>query len=238
MSRTAKVLDFFVQFLIIYSITTYLIEVEYFRTQNSLVGHPFFLWSERVVAVIFTIEYCYYCLKDRRHPTTIMGVVDLLAIIPFWIGFFVSAPYLYTIRTLRILRLLKFFRHNQTLKHLCEALGEARQQLWTITSLVFMIALFSSALIHEAERIAQPETFGSIGNSLWWVFVTLTTVGYGDAYPKTLVGKLIAVVIMLFGVGVMGAYLGIVGNACSTALNKCKRKRDEREVSKDSPPSL
>jgi voltage-gated potassium channel len=75
-------------------------------------------------------------------------------------------------------------------------------------------------VIHEIERTVQPEAFGTVGNSMWWVLVTLTTVGYGDIYPHTGAGKVVAAFIMLIGLGVMGAYIGIVANATASALGK------------------
>jgi voltage-gated potassium channel len=217
-------IEFFIKALIVYSVVTFLVEVDIYHTQNTLAGHPFFLWSERVVAVIFTLEYFYrwrMAPDRRRYPLTPIAVVDLVAVIPFWIGFFVAGPWLGLIRALRVLRVIKLCRYNRTLQRLDDSIYKVRKQLLAVAEVVVIVIVLGSVLMHVVEG-PHSKTFSTLGNSAWWCFVTLTTVGYGDAYPNTGLGKMMAAVVMIAGLGIMGAFIGIFSSACADAINHDK----------------
>ncbi len=213
--RLSPRVERFIQILIIYSVATYFIEVEWLRTDNSRQGNSFFLWSERLVAIIFTGEYLWRWIKskDPRYPLTAAAIIDLISILPFWIGFWVDTRWLRIIRALRILRLIKFYRHNCHMQVLVEGLYRAWPQLKALGSVMGIVVLLSTALIFEMERVAQPDKFKSLHDGFWWTMVTITTIGYGDLYPVTMAGKNLAVGLMVIGLGLAGAFIGIVGNA-------------------------
>jgi voltage-gated potassium channel len=211
--------------LIVYSVVTYLIEVDCLGPASNPQASSFFLWSERLVALLFTVEYAARWATARsksRYPFSGMALVDLVAILPFWLELFLGSAALAAFRTVRIIRLVKYSRYNDTLIALARCLCQVRRQLFALGEVVVMVIVFGSVLMYEIERHTQPKTFGTIGNSMWWTFVTLTTVGYGDAYPVTNVGKIAAACIMTVGLGVVGTFLGIFVTACSDALHPKK----------------
>jgi voltage-gated potassium channel len=135
MSKTQRYAEIFIQIVIFYSLATYLIELEVCRTEHSLAGHPFFLWSERTVAVIFTAEYLIRWRsseKKRSYPTSPLAIIDLLAILPFYIGFLVDMRSLRLIRTLRVLRVLKIYRYNVAWRKLVETYKGVRHELYLL----------------------------------------------------------------------------------------------------------
>lgn len=208
--------------LIIGSVVTYLIEVDHLRPASDPRAHLFFLWSERVIGALFTVEYFarWTRAKERRlYPLRGMALVDLMAVLPFWLELMIGSQALGALRLLRVVRLAKYARYNDTLIALGRCLYQVRRQLYAVAEAVVMVVVLGAVTMHGIERHTQPKTFGTIGNSMWWTFVTLTTVGYGDAYPVTTLGKTAAAGIMIVGLGVVGAFLGLFVTACSDAIH-------------------
>jgi len=188
MHRFIHVLEKFLQILIFYSLINYFLELEFAGTENSREGYLFFLWSERVVAAIFTIEYFvrWFFAKDRwKYVSSPMDLVDLISVAPFYIGFFVPAQSLRLVRTLRILRLFKIYRYNDALKSFVASFSMIKKELQIIGVAILVLVFMSATAEYEFERVAQPEMFAKYSDSLWWSLITLTTVGYGDMYPVT-----------------------------------------------------
>ena len=221
MARLVRILEFFIQAVIFYSLGTYFIELEFAGTEHSKEGWQFFLWSERVVAVIFTIEYLirWICAKDRlRYPFTPMAIVDLLAVLPFYIGFMVDLRVLRLVRTLRILRLFKFYRYNEALRSFVISFNKIRRELQVIGVAIMFLVFLSATIEYEFERTAQPEMFTKYSDAIWWSVITLTTVGYGDMYPITIGGKITAIVTLVIGLGIFGTFLSLIGSAFMETL--------------------
>jgi len=133
--KFVAVLELSVQVVIFYSLIMYFVELEYAGTENSREGNLFFLWSERVVAAIFTVEYLVRWLVARdkfRYPVQPMAIVDLLAVLPFYVGFLVDMRALRLVRTLRILRLFKFYRYNEALKSFIISFNKIKHELYII----------------------------------------------------------------------------------------------------------
>ena len=194
------------------------------KSENSLSGPKFFLLTERVVAGIFIFEYLLRLLEDKFCPnqtqdfcihkngsyaTSIIGIIDLLSFLPFILGFFVPVKWLGLVRACRILRLLKFFRYSRALQLVALGFYRALPELKSMCFCFVIMACLNSALIHEAEKSIQPEKFGSVTNCFWYVLVSSTTVGYGDMYPESDFGKLVASVFLL--IPTLMIYAGIIG---------------------------
>ncbi len=213
--------------VVLFSVGAYVLEVEYGGSAHSLEGHPFWLWTERVVATILTLEYFARWRKEgRSYPRSRLGMIDLLAVLPFWLGFIVPAAWLGLVRSVRILRLLKLYRHSRAMRIFVHALLASRKHLTGMLLIVFILVLFGAVGIREIERDAQPEVFGSLFNSIWWTIVTLMSVGYGDAVPSTMIGKGFAQVVMVLGVGLTAAFIGIVGSNVYAQVQKLEREKD------------
>lgn len=182
--------------------------------------------ASKAVTSLFVIEYMLRLAtapKRWRYVTSFYGIVDLVAILPTLLGLDLRA--LRAFRLFRLLRLLKITR--------AKALNRFGKALWTVKD-EGLIFLFTTALvlylaaagIHHFEHEAQPATFGSIPESFWWAVTSLTTVGYGDAYPVTAGGRMFTAVILLAGIAIVAAPAGLVATALRRAGEETKE--DER----------
>lgn len=219
-------LEIFIQLVIFYSLAMYFVELEFTNTENSHAAPKYFLWSERIVASIFTIEYFVRWGKAKnklRYPFTALAIIDLLAILPFYIGFLVDLRVLRIIRTLRVLRLFKFYRYNEALRSFVVSFERVRHELYIIGVAILCLVFFSSTLEYEFERNAQPQMFARYSDAVWWSVITLTTVGYGDKYPITIGGRLVAVGTLVIGLGIFGTFLSLIGSAFMETLQSKTR---------------
>ena len=222
-NKTLKGLDTIVKSLVWISIISYMLELAA-KSENSYNGLYLFLCVERIIAIIFTIEYGLRVAHDKLTPddhpdfltskyiTSPLGIIDLLSILPFWIGFFIPPQYLGIIRTLRIVRFGKFFRYSRHLQIVALGFIRAWPNLRALLFSFLVIGLFNTLLIHEVEKYAQPEVFGDIRNCAWYVLVSATTVGYGDMSPITPLGKLTASITLLIpALMIYASIVGVVG---------------------------
>jgi len=213
-----KTLDAIVTVIVWISVVCYIVEIST-GSANSRDGVPIFLWIERTIAFLLTVEYGLRIVRRAKttnwweYPTSIMGIIDLASILPFWVGFFVPASWLGMVRTLRILRLFKFIRYSRSLQLV--ALGFYRS--WNLLkSLAFgmvIVSLLCMACMHQAEKDAQPEAFDSVFNTAWFTMVTVTTVGYGDMSPVTKAGKLIAMMTFIPSLALFAGIIGVLGSS-------------------------
>ena len=189
---------------------------------------------EVVTVVLFTIEYVLRIAtspEKRRYIFSFHGIIDLVVILPFYLslgfGFFAGFDLraARAFRLFRIFRILKIARYNRAMTRFGKAISEAKEELMIFLFAAIMLLYLSAVGIYYFEREVQPEKFGSIVHSLWWALATLTTVGYGDAYPVTMGGKLFTFVILMCGLGVVAVPAGIV----SSALSRVVRNEDQKE---------
>jgi voltage-gated potassium channel len=153
----------------------------------------------------------------HRHPRLAYlfspsGLIDLLSIIPFYLGA-TNLLVLRSFRLLRIFRVLKLTRQARAMTLLGQALRARRHELTSLAVVVGLSLLISASIMYSAEHEAQPKHFGSIPQSLWWAVATLTTVGYGDLYPTTAIGRICASFIMLLGIALVALPTGMLGSA-------------------------
>ena len=154
-------------------------------------------------------------LKARLgYIVSFYGVVDLIAFLPLL--FFPSASGSILIRLLRILRLIKIMKIDavsRTVKRINSALLSSYNELIVSFSVSISIIFIGAIMMYYIEGPAQPEAFGSIPRALWWAVATLTTVGYGDVYPITALGKLIAAFLAIIGIAAVAMPAGILAAA-------------------------
>lgn len=193
----------------------------------------FFLAFEIFSIAVFTIEYglrLWVAAEGRggdaanwrvrlRYALTPLAIIDLLAILPFYLVAF-AVPDMRFLRIFRLVRLLKLVRYSPALLSLTRVLYQERRAL--IAALVIMSGLLflSSSTIYFVERDAQPDAFSSIPASLWWAVTTLTTVGYGDVVPITPLGKMVGGIVMIFGLAFYAIPIGIVASAFSSEIHR------------------
>ena len=199
-------------------------------------------WFEIITVLIFTVEYLLRLwvapikYKQSKRPKikyifSFYGIVDLAAILPFYVSLFGFGVDLRVLRAARLLRILKISHYNTALQDLALAIYDERKSFVSAIYIFTVTLLITSSLIFFAENSTQPEDFRSIPDAIWWSLITLTTVGYGDVSPITAVGKIIGAITALLGVCTVALLTGIVGNAFSAQLSR-KRSEFRSEVIK------
>lgn len=170
--------------------------------------------------ILFTFEYflrLYSVGKPVRYATSFFGIVDLLAILPTYIGLFFPATRYFTVvrilRVLRIFRVLKFVQYLGAAKTLLVALKQSRRKITVFIFTVFTLVIIFGSLMYVIE--GEENGFTSIPRSIYWAIVTLTTVGYGDISPQTPLGQAFAAFIMVLGYGIIAVPTGIVTSELS-----------------------
>ncbi len=177
---------------------------------------------------VFTIEYLiriYTANKKLSYIFSFYGIVDLLAILPFYLTFVIDLRAVKAFRLFRLLRLLKLARYNRTLDKFQKALYNAKEEFVVFFILTIIMFYLASVGIYYFENKAQPEAFRSIFDSMWWAVATLTTVGYGDIYPVTVGGKIFTTLMLLIGLGIVGIPAGIV----AAALSEVNKNNDDKK---------
>jgi voltage-gated potassium channel len=170
-----------------------------------------------------------YRYPRLRYLVTPMAIVDLLAVLPALFAFGgASSLALRFFRVMRMLRLAKLGRTSKAFKLLREAFVQKRQEFALILGMLMVTILVAGSLLYWAEGGAQPDKFGSIPRAMWWAIVTLTTVGYGDSFPITPLGKFLAGGIAIMGVMLIALPTGLFAASFTEAMEK-ERDEDEAE---------
>ncbi len=178
---------------------------------------------ETVSVIIFTIEYIFRLITIKKFKEIFNSymLIDLFSILPFYLSFMnLNTIFLRALRLFRIFRIIKITRYSNAISNIQKSFSKRKHEL-IITGFIFMIALIlSSIFIYLAEHGTGIEQFSSIPKSFWWSVITFTTVGYGDAYPITTLGKLIASLTAIFGVGLHGLLIGVISTAIFDVIQK------------------
>jgi len=201
--------------LIIYSVICFSIET---LPDLSQATRRFLYNSEIAIVSLFTLEYIYrvYSASNKiKFIFSFYGIVDLIAILPFYLASSIDLRYLRLVRFIRLLRLLKLARYNNAIQRFTKAIYLVKEELIIFTLASLVTIYFAAVGIYHFEHDAQPEVFRSIFDSLWWAVATLTTVGYGDICPITLAGRLFTFLILMVGLGLIAVPTGIVASALS-----------------------
>ena len=182
--------------------------------------------------IIFSTEYVlrvWVCAEDSRYASSVSGrlkymispmaIVDLIAVLPFYLGIFFNID----TRFLRVLRLFRIFKLSRHFSAMSVLLTVIKNELATLVSAIFImlvLVVLASAGMFLVERDVQPDVFGTIPRAMWWATITLTTVGYGDVIPVTVVGKILGVIITILGVGMAALPAGIIASGFTREVNK------------------
>jgi len=192
---------------------------------------------EMISLVVFSIEYIMRIwiapenknlkqntvLKQRlSYMLTPMAIIDLIAILPLFLGFFFDGNLL-ILRMIRLIRGFKITRYSHSMALLIEVLKRESGNLLSTFIILGTLIIIAATGIHLVEGQVQPENFDSIPKALWWATITLTTIGYGDVVPITLLGKLFGGIIAILGISMAALPAGILASGFTTELN---RRRD------------
>ncbi|MBT8375941.1 MAG: ion transporter [Bacteroidia bacterium] len=217
-NKWSKSFAVFIQVLIIVSIITFSFEtIPDLKPQTRVLLYNI----EVFCVVVFTVEYLARIYVADHKPKFIFsffGIIDLLAILPFYLSFGVDLRSLRIIIKIRLFRLFKMVRYNKAMRHLAMAIVSVKEQIILFMIITIMLIYFAAVGIYYFENEAQPEHFSSIFDSLWWAIVTLTTVGYGDIYPVTVGGRAFTFLVLLIGLGIVAIPTGIISSSLTKAI--------------------
>lgn len=219
-NKLSRYFALFIQALILLSIITFSIE-----TIPDLKPQTRYLLEsiELVCVLVFTVEYLlriYVADNRRKFIFSFYGIIDFLAILPFYLSFGLDLRSLRALRFLRLFRVLKLVRYNKAMNHFTRAIKSAKEEILLFILITLILIYFSAVGIYYFENQAQPEHFSSIFDSLWWAIITLTTVGYGDVYPITIGGKVFTFFILMIGLGIVAIPTGIISSALTKSVDK------------------
>lgn len=175
-------------------------------------------YVEWLTVILFSIEYVLRVWVAKRswdYVFSFYGLVDLFAVLPFYIFTSLDLTSLKILRLLQLLRILKLGRFSSAISRFQKALEMAREEILLFLLTTMMLLYLSSVGIYYFEHEAQPDVFSSIFHSLWWAVATLTTVGYGDVYPITVGGKIFTFLILIVGLGIVGIPAGLIASSLS-----------------------
>jgi voltage-gated potassium channel len=193
-----------------------------------------FMGIELVSLAVFTVEYGLRMwvavehtpyrhsdgwkarLKYAKSPA---GVIDLLAVLPFWLAFVLPAEFKILL-VFRIIRFLKLARYSPGMRSLLDVLYAERRALFGCLVILIGATLVAATVMHIVERHIQPEKFGTIPDAMWWAIVTLGTIGYGDVVPVTQLGRIIAAATIFAGLIMVALPVGIVATAFANEIHR------------------
>ncbi len=240
--RLNKYFDYFILALIVLSVFSIILEsISDFNLQYGI----YLKWFNTVAVIIFSIEYILRIyVSDIIYPSSsriksalkfifsTYGIIDLLAVIPFYLPMFIKIDlrFLRILRLTRFLRILKINRYSNSLKLIGDVIKEKKPELVITGFLTFLILIIASFLMYYVEGEKQPDKFPDILSAIWWAVATLTTVGYGDVYPVTGLGKLISGIIAILGIGIVALPTGLISSGFMDKIQKQKVANEKAHV--------
>ena len=227
--------SFIISLILLNTLAVILETVDYIYQPNRIFFEKFDLFS----IIIFTIEYLLRIWSYDQNPVYGKGIkgrlayvfspasiIDLLAILPFYLPLFISFD-LRFIRILRLFRLTRFFklgRYINASKTIKKVFDAKKEELVISLLITFFLIIIASSLMYFTEHTAQPGKFSSIPETMLWSVATLTTVGYGDVFPITVLGKTLSACISILGISLFALPAGILASGFSDEFKKLKIK--------------
>ena len=236
--RLSRLVDFLLIALI--SLNVIAIIMESMPELHTQFHAQFFLF-ETVSVVIFSAEYLLRIwtvpelvryqndgpFKARlRYMITPLAIIDLVAIIPFFLMFFFVID-LRFLRVVRLLRIFKLTRYSGAMNLVLSVFKEEANAFFAAFSVLLMLLILASSGIYVIEHKIQPDAFGSIPDAMWWAMATLTTVGYGDVVPVTSIGKIFGGFITVIGVGMVALPAGILASGFADQVHRRRTLYEE-----------
>ncbi|KTC72561.1 Cyclic nucleotide-gated potassium channel [Legionella birminghamensis] len=203
-------------------------------------GHEWiFLFSEWVFTIIFAIEYAARVWASVENPKyssrfaymlTPAAILDLLTVLLIFLTTLGTEGFILRLaRLLRVLRIAKLGRYTVAMQNIGHAIYSRRFELIISFAIGVFALMLSSSILYIVEGGVQPDYFGSIPRAMWWSVATLTTVGYGDVYPITPIGKLFGAITAIAGIGLIAMPTGILAASFSEAIQNIRKNDREEE---------
>jgi voltage-gated potassium channel len=178
----------------------------------------------RLWVITCSPRYAHPLFGRLRFAVTPLALIDLLAIAPALIASRVDLRVLRVARLARVLRVLKLARYSQGIALIGRVVRRQREELFIALGFFFVLLVVTSSLMYFAEHAAQPKAFSSIPAAMWWAVVTMTTVGYGDVYPVTFLGRLLAGLTALLGIAAFALPTSILGAGFLAELDRSSKR--------------
>jgi len=210
---SGKIFNWLIHILILVSIVSFSIET---IPDLNPVLKDILNKSEVIIVIIFSVEYLLRIwISDNKikYIFSFYGLIDLLAILPFYFSSKIDLRSIRVFRLFRIIRSLKLLKYSNAIENFRKAFKDIKEELILFFIASTIILYISAAGIYFFENPAQPEQFKSVFHSLWWALATLTTVGYGDIYPITVGGRIFTYFILMIGLGVIAIPTGLIASA-------------------------
>lgn len=200
-----------------------------------------------VASFVFTIEYVLRLisapmlypqkrgwLARLKYIFSFYGIIDFVAVLPFVVIYtYQDSPHLHLVVLAYILIIFKLIRYSRSFRLIGEVLRDVREELVTAYTACGIMLGFSGILMYYIERNAQPEAFANIGDGFWWAIVAFTTVGYGDIYPITPLGRLLSSLISLIGIAMIAIPTGIISSAFMNMMLDKRKAKEEKARKKN-----
>lgn len=215
-----KIFEKFILILILLNLLVYILDsMSSFHTNYNDYVRKFEVFS----IIIFTTEYILRVMAINRLKELFkpMMIIDFLAVVPFYLSS-VNTIFLRILRFSRLLRIAKINRYSQALSNIVNAFKKKKEELIITFSFFSTSILLSAILMYLAENSAQPEVFSSIPKCIYFAIITFTSVGYGDITPITKFGEIVCSITAIFGIGIHGVFIGVIGSAFIEALKTDK----------------
>jgi len=239
--RLSRIFDIFILILILMNVLAVILA----SFPDFSFNHSRLLDIFEIISVtIFTIEIVLrFYTSSLKYPEyskakaffkyafSVMALIDLFAILPFYLPLIIPIDlrFIRILRITRILRILKVNRYSSSLDLIGRVLNKKKYELFITLFITSLLLLLASSIMYYLENGAQPDSFPNIIASFWWAIATLTTVGYGDVYPVTVLGKIVSGIIALLGIGIVALPTGIISSGFMEILdeeNEDKRSPD------------
>lgn len=231
-----RIFDIFILTLIFLNVVAVVIgTVKVVEEHYEMILHRFEIFS----VVVFSVEYIarvWSCVSREEYSKPVSGrlrfiakpmtIIDLVAVLPFFLSFVhTDLRFLRALRLFRIFRVAKLGRYSTSVRLFGRVFKESKHELVITFVVMILLVVMSSSFMYFAEHESQPDKFSDIPSTMWWSVVTLTTVGYGDVYPVTTLGKLVASLISIAGIGMFALPTGILGANFVGQIQKGKRDK-------------
>ena len=243
-NKLSKGFNYFLMVLIILSVGEMALETD---DSIFLPYRNYFRIFDFFTVMVFSAEYIIRVLTAHLIPEnegktrwqsissyifSFAGIVDLLSILPFYLDFTnLDLRVLRMLRLMRFLRVFKLTRYNDSMKLVADVIRDKRSEIGVIMGLIIIIMIIVSFIMFYAEHEKQPEQFPNVLGCFWWAIVTMTTIGYGDVFPITGLGKIVGSMMALLGIGLVAMPTGIISAGFLEKINE-KRKKDKPEEDK------
>ena len=231
-NKLRKAIIWFIAGLILLNVAVVVLE-----TVNSIyfAYQTFFELFDLFTVIVFTTEYLlrvWCCVRSPEYASPVRGrlryaispfaLLDLIALTPFYLPMVIPIEFrmLRLLRLLRLFRVIRLGRYSNAFETFLTVIRSKKEELVIAIVMALIILVLASSAMYTVEKDAQPEEFGSIPDAMWWAVITLATVGYGDVYPITPMGKFLASAVALSAIGLIALPTGILASGFAESLHK------------------